>query len=276
MNVRMTRSDVVADPNEVRILVDRFSHEIKKELGSLVKSVVWFGSAVKPRSLEGKRILRDEILYGSDIDILIVFDDTTHFVTPEVITAYRIITEKTAFNVSARLHITTMALTKFWDYSLNGDPIMINILRDGIILLDDGCFGMAQKLLGSKKIEPTKSAVWIYLGRGPQSINNANWNACQAVLDLYWAVFDAAHAALLYHNVVPETPDYLVPLFQEHIINTNILPRKYLTVLGEFMNAGKMIMKGEITKMNGDSYDRYRTEAWEFVHIIQKAMMNNK
>jgi predicted nucleotidyltransferase len=211
MNVRAKKKDYVASPEEVEDIVNRFSKAITKELDQLVKSVVWFGSAVRRHFKEGKYSLRDEALFGSDIDVLIVIDDMINILTPEVITAYRVVTEKTAAKISKRIHITTMPLTKFWDYALKGDPILINMLRDGNAVYDVGCFGIAQKLLESKKIIPEKEIVWIYLGRGPMSISNAHWNMKEAVLDLYWAVFDAAHSALLHYGIVPDTPEQLVP-----------------------------------------------------------------
>ncbi|MBI5880828.1 nucleotidyltransferase domain-containing protein, partial [archaeon] len=241
-----------------------------KELGVLVKSVVWFGSAVRGGFAPGKTSLREEVLFGSDIDVLIVFDDMVNVLTPEIITAYRIVTEKTASNISKRLHITTMPLTKMWDYSLKGDPILINMLRDGRAVYDVGCFGMAQKMLGSKRIAPSKEIVWIYLARGPMSVANAEWNMKESVLDLYWSVLDAAHAALLHYDVVPESPEQIILLMKHHLVLKDLMDKKYLSVVGEFMNVGKMLMSGEVHKVSGDHYDRYRKEAVEFIHVVKE------
>jgi uncharacterized protein (UPF0332 family)/predicted nucleotidyltransferase len=269
MNIRAKSKDYIAKPEEIEEIVTRFSKEITKELDQLVKSVVWFGSAVRRHFSEGKHSLRDEALFGSDIDVLIVLDDMISVLNPEVITAYRVITEKTAAKISKRLHITTMPLTKFWDYSSKGDPILINMLRDGTAVYDVGCFGMAKKLLESKKIRPNKEIVWIYLGRGPMSIANAHWNMKEAALDLYWAVFDSAHSALLHYGIVPDTPEQLIPLMRHHLVGKRLLDKKQLSVVSEFMNLGKMIMAGELTKISGDHYDRYRKEADQFLHTVK-------
>ncbi|MBW2972727.1 nucleotidyltransferase domain-containing protein [Candidatus Woesearchaeota archaeon] len=270
MNVRTTKKEYVAKPEEVKGIVKRFSDEMVKELGPLVKSVVWFGSAVRGGFVPGKKDLRDEALFGSDIDVLIIFDDMVNILTPEVITAYRVVTERVAARISKRLHITTMPLTKFWDYSLKGDPILLNMLRDGNAVFDSGCFGMAKKMLGAKKITPGREIVWIYLARGPMSIANAHWNMRQGVLDLYWAVIDAAHAALLHHDIVPDTPDHLIPLVKHHLVGNGILHKRYISLLGEFMNVGRLIMSGEINKIPGDHYDRYRHEAEHFIHAVRE------
>jgi uncharacterized protein (UPF0332 family)/predicted nucleotidyltransferase len=270
MNVRTKSREYIAKPGEVEDIIKRFASAMTKELGPLVKSVVWFGSAMRKGVPEGKRSLKDEALFGSDIDVLIVFDDMVNILTPEVVTAYRVVTEKTAANISKRLHITTMPITKFWDYSLKGDPILINMLRDGKAVYDVGCFGMAQKMFGAKAIKPSKEIVWIYLGRGPMSISNAEYNMRQAVVDLHWAVFDAAHSALLHYDIVPDTPEHLVPLMKHHLVGTGKLDKRYLSLVSEFMNIGKMLMSGEVNKLPGSHYDRYRKEAEEFLHVVKE------
>ncbi|MBW2997378.1 nucleotidyltransferase domain-containing protein [Candidatus Woesearchaeota archaeon] len=269
MQFRKTTKEYAAEPGEIEDIVKHFAAEMTKELDVLVKSVVWFGSAVSGGFRPGKAGLRDEILFGSDIDVLIIFDDMINILNPEVITAYRVVTERIAAKISRRLHVTTMPITKFWDYSLKGDPILINMLRDGNAVYDAGCFGMAKKMLGSKKVKPSREIIWIYLKRGPMSISNAKWNMREAVLDLYWAVFDAAHSALLHHEIVPDTPEQLVLLMKHHLVQNGIIHKKYLSLVSEFMNVGKMLMSGEVQKVSGDHYDRYRKSAEDFMHVVK-------
>jgi len=272
MNLRTTSRPYVAKPAEVEDIVERFGKAMKDELGQLIKSVVWFGSEVRRGLAPGKRDIRDAALFGSDIDVLIVFDDQINVLTPEVVTAYRVVTEKTAADISKRLHITTMPLTKFWDYSLKGDPILINMLRDGKPVMDDGCFGMAQKLLSSRGIEPSREVVWIYLGRGPMSMANSHWNLKEATLDLYWAVMDAAHSALLRYGIAPDAPEHLVELVDGNLVKRGVLHKRYLYILGEFMNMGKMLMSGDVQKVSGDHYDRYRHEAEQFLKAVKDVL----
>jgi uncharacterized protein (UPF0332 family)/predicted nucleotidyltransferase len=255
-------------PEEAKAMVKKFSDEIINELGTLIKSVVWFGSRVRRPFKDGKKALDDTALFGSDIDVLIVFDDLVHVLNAEVVTAYRVVVESVAAKVSRRLHITTMPVTKFWDYAYNGDPILINMLRDGEEVFDTGCFGMAKQMLSAGQVKPSKEIVWTYLAKGPMSVSNSYWNMKQAVLNLYFTVIDAAHAALLSRGVAPDTPEHLVPLVKEHLVDTMMLERRYLSILSEFHNIGMMVMKGEVNKIRGDSYDRYRKEAETFLQGI--------
>ncbi|MFC1723327.1 hypothetical protein ACFL0V_04260 [Nanoarchaeota archaeon] len=278
MNLRMKKRDrpYVAEPEEIRDIAKRFSIKLQKELGPLVKSVVLFGSFTRHKFTSGKKpLLSEEILFSSDIDILILFDDLIHVVNPEVITAYRVITEKCASQVSKRLHITTLPLTKFWDYCQKGDPILINMLRDGEAVYDTGTFGMAKKMLHTNVLTPTREIIWIYLANGPLSLQTAKWNLRQAAMDLYWSVMDAAHSALLRKDVIPDSPEHLVPMFDKFIISNRLMDKKYLRVLGEFHNIGKQLMRGELKNLSGQKYEDYKQDAKEFLHAV-KEMLKNK
>lgn len=286
MNARISKKPYLTRPEEARDIAKRFSEEIKKELGILVKSVVLFGSFTKTRFTSGKKPLigeqktgkinaqedhlRDEILFSSDIDVLIVFDDLVNVLNPEVITAYRVVVENTASKISKRLHITTMQLTKFWEYCRKGDPILINMLREGETMLDTGVFSMAKKMLNTDEIRPTSETIKVYLANGPMSLMTAKWNIRQAVHDLYWSVMDAAHAALLKINVVPDTPKEIVGLFEKELVKKKLIEKKHLYTLAEFHNTGRMLMRGEIQKIYGDHYDRYRREAEEFIKAVKE------
>ncbi|MDP6139333.1 MAG: nucleotidyltransferase domain-containing protein, partial [Candidatus Woesearchaeota archaeon] len=88
----------------------RFANDIYKEMGGLIRAVIIFGSAARERTTA-----------KSDIDILVIIDDLTVSLSPEVLEAYRVIVNKTIVKVSTRLHITTLRFTSFWDYMRNGD-----------------------------------------------------------------------------------------------------------------------------------------------------------
>ena len=89
----------------------RFANEIYKEMGGLIRGVIIFGSTARKTTTP-----------KSDIDILVIIDDLTIGLSPEVLEAYRVIVNKTIVHVSTRLHITTLRFTSFWDYMRIGDP----------------------------------------------------------------------------------------------------------------------------------------------------------
>ncbi|MBU90187.1 hypothetical protein CMO94_01490, partial [Candidatus Woesearchaeota archaeon] len=67
----------------------RFANNLYKEMGGLIRAVIIFGSSARKAATA-----------KSDIDILVVIDDLTISLGPEVIEAYRVIVNKTIVRVS--------------------------------------------------------------------------------------------------------------------------------------------------------------------------------
>lgn len=235
-----------------------FAKQIYKEFKELVKAVVVFGSSTRGKNPKG------------DIDVLIVVDDLSIKMSQEVTEAYRVIVEKTMLNVSKRLHITTLKLTTFWEHVKSGDPIAINILRDGFALIDTGFVEPLQALLAQGRIRPTKESVWTYFSRAPATLQNSKWHLLQATLDLYWSVIDASHAALMSLNVIPPSPSHVADLLEQKLVKKKLLPKKHANTMRNFYKLSRMILHRELKEIKGEEYEIYYKEAKEFVDFMKK------
>lgn len=252
------------DRNDVDISY-RFANEVYKEMGGLIRGVIIFGSAARKNTTA-----------KSDIDILVIIDDLMISLSPEVVEAYRVIINKTIVKVSTRLHITTLRFTSFWEYIRNGDPVGINILRDGVALIDSGFFEPLQSLLKKGKIRPTSESIWTYYVRAPNTLHNSKWHILQATLDLYWAVIDAAHAALMKHGEIPPTPEHVADLLEEKLVKKKLLEHKYVAIMRHFYKVMKMIVHREIKEIKGEDYDNYFKAAEEFVNRMRDFIDDKK
>lgn len=242
----------------------KFAKEIYKEFGTLLKGIILFGSrARKETSIKG------------DIDILIIVDDVTNEIDPVFVDTYRIITEKTVRKVSDRLHVITLKFSTFWEYVRNSDPIAVNLLRDGVALLDSGFFSPLQTLLGQGRIRPTAESVHSYFAKSPATLHNSKWHILQATVDLYWAVMDAAHAGLMHIGEVPPSPKHVPDLMEKNMLSKNIVNKRDIDVVKEFYKIQKMITYREIKEISGEQYDIYYKEAYDFVEKI-KAFLEKK
>jgi uncharacterized protein (UPF0332 family)/predicted nucleotidyltransferase len=237
-----------------------FSKRLYDEFGPLIKAIVLFGSTSKtPRTNP-----------GSDIDILVVIDDTETVMTRELVETYRIITEKLIINISDKLHVTSLKLTTFWEYVRAGDPVGMNILRSGVALLDTGFFEPLRALLARGRIRPSPEAVWTYFARAPRTIHNSKWHVLQGTLDLYWAVIDAAHAALMKMDVSPPSPEHVADMLDEKLVKTKILHARYAHIARKFYKLQKDITYREVKEVSGKEFDAYCKEAQEFVNEMEK------
>jgi predicted nucleotidyltransferase/uncharacterized protein (UPF0332 family) len=239
-----------------------FSKKVYKEFSKFIKAIVLFGSTARKKSDGANK---------GDIDILIIVDDVSIIIDREFVEAYRIIVEKIVAQVNPKkLHITTLKFTSFWEYVRAGDPVAINILRDGIPIIDSGFFEPLQVLLYQGRIRPSPESMWSYFSKAPVTLHNSKWHIKQGVLDLYWAVIDAAHAALMKLNEVPPSPNHVADMLEQKMVQRGLLKQKHVETMRRFYHISRIILHGQITEISGAQFDDYFKEAKEFVEEMQK------
>lgn len=237
----------------------KFAKSVDKELGDFLKVAALFGSATKEKRA-GKH----------DIDVLLVVDDADLIVTKELSETYRVIVEQAAVRITPRIHISTLKLTNYWEKVRNGDPVVINVLREGIPLIDKGFFRATQALLAQGRIRPTKESIWTYYARSPVSIKNARRHVMQACVDLYWASIDAAHAALMTVGTLPPSPEHVPDMMDEHLVRKGLLHKKYPVVMRELYDLSKHIEHRDIKEVAGSQYDDYLKETLDLVDSLRR------
>lgn len=239
----------------------RFANELYKELGSMLRAVVIFGSTARHTQQR-----------SSDLDILVILDDILMSMTPEVLEAYRIIVQRIIVRVSTKIHVTTLRFTAFWDYVRNGDPVSVNILRDGVAVIDSGFFDPLQALLKRGRIRPTKESIWTYYARAPNTLHNSKWHIMQGTMDLYWAVIDAAHAALMKVGEIPPTPEHISYMMDKALVKKKLLEPHYAKTMQMFYKLMKMITRAQIREISGKQFDHYFKLADDFVRRMKKVI----
>ena len=246
-------------------VAQEFAQRLKNELGEFLIAVVIFGSSARGTSTA-----------QSDIDVLVIGDDISFELTQALVEAYRIIIENIIAATSRRLHVTSMTFSSFWEYARVGDPVAINILRDGLPLIDIGFFEPLQTLLKRGRIRPTEESIWRYFGRSPRTLINSRWHVLQATLDLYWAIIDSSHAALMRHGVIPPSPEHAADMLHEKLVKNRLLEPKYADTMRRFYNLSKQITHREIKEVKGSDYDKYLKEASDFVERIRRLLQEHK
>jgi predicted nucleotidyltransferase len=105
--------------------VVKFTNEIRKQYGNIIKSVLIFGSAAKGTMTK-----------GSDTDVWVILDDTATKSSEDldkVNTQIYLIAHELK-----DLHVQTTALTEFWQWVKSGSPELVNFLRYGLPIYDTG------------------------------------------------------------------------------------------------------------------------------------------
>jgi len=248
--------------SEIVEIAYKFTKEIHTELKDFLKAVILFGSSARKKQ------------DANDIDILLIVDDVSMDFSPEMVQAYRIIVENTVAKVSTLIHVTSMKFSSFWEYVRAGDPIAINVLRDGYALIDSGFFDPMQLLLHQGRVKPTPEALWAYFNRAPRTLKNSKKRILEACVDLYWAVIDAAHAALMYSDEIPPSPDHVADLMEDKLVKKKLLDKKYPWTMRKFYTLSKDILAGRRKEVSGPEYDALFKEAEDFVDAMKKYIQN--
>ncbi|USN45157.1 MAG: nucleotidyltransferase domain-containing protein [Candidatus Woesearchaeota archaeon] len=217
---------------EAITLAYEFAKHLHREVHDFVKAIVLFGSQAKSNKP------------GHDIDLLIVVDDVAVHIDDETAEAYRIIVEKIMLKVSKRLHVTTLRFTSFWEYVRSGDPVAMNMLRDGLPLIDTGFFEPLQLLLKQGRIFPSEETMWLYLQRAKNSLQNSQKRIGGALVDLYWGVVDAAHAALMRLNVSPPSPLHIPALLEKEMVAKSYLTKADVELYKTLYAISKRVEQG--------------------------------
>lgn len=247
-----TESDIAMD----------FATKVYQHFNRIVKSVILFGSTVKKTQSP-----------GSDIDIIIIIDDASLRWDQELIAWYREELEKIidANPYKLVLHINTIKLTTWWDDLIRGDPVVVNIIRDGQSLMDFGGFFEPLKfLLATGRIKSTPEAIYSLLQRAPQHIGRSKIAELNVVEGLFWSMVDSSHAALIAAKISPPSPEHIPISLKENFVDVGKLKMNYVTDYRDLLMLHKRISHGEVQNLNGVNLDEWKRKAEDFLSTMTK------
>jgi len=237
-----------------------FAVKAYKKFDKLIKSAVLFGSVAK-----------GTMVPGSDIDIVIILDDASVKWDQELIAWYREELEKlikeNPYHTS--LHINTIKLTTWWEDLMRGDPVVINIIRNGEPILDMGGFFTPLKyLLVQGRIKPTPEAIYTCLQRAPTHFGRSKIAELNSIEGLYWAMVDSGHAALIAANVLPPSPEHIPGELKLNFVDQKKLNMKYVMWFREVLDIHKKIMHGEVRDLKGEEIDSLQEKTQDFIKTM--------
>lgn len=237
-----------------------FAVKVYKKFDKLIKSIVLFGSIAKKTSV-----------VGSDIDLILILDDVSVKWDQELIAWYRTelgkIVKQNPYKIN--IHINTIKLSTWWNDLIRGDPVVINIIRDGKALIDfGGFFEPLQYLLVEGKIKPSPEAIYSLLQRAPMHITRSRLAELSCIEGLFWSMVDSSQAALIAANVMPSSPEHLPIDLKETFVDEGKLKMKYVGWYNDLLILHKKIVHGHITDLKGVEIDAWQEKAQEFLKTM--------
>jgi predicted nucleotidyltransferase len=237
-----------------------FAVKVYKKFDKVIKSIVLFGSVAKEDSVA-----------GSDIDIIIILDDASVNWDQELIAWYREELDKLLRKnpYEQNLHINTIKLSSWWEDLMRGDPVVINILRYGEVMIDyGGFFEPLKRLLLLGKIRPSPESIYISLQRAPMHLARSKQAELNSIEGLYWAMVDSSHAALIAINVLPPSPEHLAVDLRENFVVAGKLNMKYVQWYKEVLMLHKKIAHGQIKDLKASDIDLWQERTKEFIDVM--------
>ncbi len=243
-----------------------FATKAHRLFDHLIKATVLFGSQAT-----------GEQKSGSDIDIIIIIDDAAINWDLELTSWYREELAKliAAQNYGKDLHINTIRLTTWWRDLMHGDPVVLNIIRNGQVLIDlGGFFNPIKALMIQGKIHSTPEAVYASLQRSPQHLVRSKLALLSSVEGVYWCMVEAAQAALITLGKLPPSPEHVTKMLHESFVEAGILKSDYVKWYRDIYVLHKQIAHGEVRSVKASEVEAWHSRAEEFmkkmVDIIDK------
>ncbi|MFH1802758.1 MAG: nucleotidyltransferase domain-containing protein [archaeon] len=266
--VKAKKGVVKGKPKQLKELPERkLTTEKEIAMDFAIKAHKRFDRVVKASILFGSQVKNAEAAPGSDIDIILIVDDAAIAWDIELVAWYREELSKLIANqkYGADLHINTVKLTTWWEDLLQGDPVVINVLRYGEALIDDGFFNPMKALLLNGKVRSTPEAVNAALQRAPGHLARSRFSEMGAIEGVYWAMVDSAQAALMTAGKMPPSPEHIPEMLKDVFVDAGMLKEGYIKTLGELYLLHKSIAHGQIGNIDGREIDQWQDTAEKFL-----------
>ena len=244
---------------------EQFKEQCLKKYKDLIKTIFVFGS-----------YLRDDFTSKSDLDVLVLLDDTKMRITDELKDDITDKLHKIAKNIDDRLHVQpAWTVTEFWDMVRMSHPLLHTILRDGWAIYDQGFFIPMKKLLERGKIPSSLEAIELLMASAPQKLERAKRvKLYQISEDCYSAVLNSSQAVLMYLGKQVPNPKNTPKAIKEYLIDTKMLPEKYLDLLQEILKFRKDVEHKKRKTISGEKVDEYIKRAEQYVKKMEKIYQN--
>ncbi|MFZ8830287.1 MAG: nucleotidyltransferase domain-containing protein [Candidatus Aenigmatarchaeota archaeon] len=245
------------DEKEKRLQEAReFAKRVLEKYGNLVKSIVLMGSVV-----------RGEFKPESDIDIIVILDDTIEELSGDKLEAIDDDLEKMAKSISDKISIQpSYTLTEFVDYAKSGHPIVYNFIKEGEPLFDAGFFMPWKRLLKLGKIQGTREAIENYMEDAPKKLARAKTvKLLMLAEDCYYAMVNSAQAVLMFMGLEPPVPSKLYEEVMEYLVKPGLLEEEYAKWLKEIVQIRKDIEHKKLLEVKGEFVDQWIERAEKYV-----------
>ncbi len=150
------------------------------------------------------------------------------------------------FNIPLNVNPQVYVLTDFWEWLRDGNPIILNLLRDAVPLFDKGMFAPWKQLLHTGRIRTSLESAEQHKSSAKYAFDQVNQNIKGIGEDgLYFALLNYAQAALMLAGKMPPAPQETAKLFKDQFCKPPYnFPEASLAALKETILVRKQLEHG--------------------------------
>lgn len=245
-------------PHNAAYLTEQRYKEVRAFAEKVLEKHKAISSAVLKRPSESRNLL----------EIVFILDDLNSLIFDPQVEEFRISVSDIAYESTLPLKCEAMLASAFWDGFRSRDDDVMQLAREGLVIYDNGFFLPLQDLLVTGKIRPSRESMDVYFVKAEHSLKTSNQKVGRAVIDLYWAVIDTAHAAVMVAGLTPPSPKHLAEAVRKELVARNLVHRRCADIVDRFYAAAKSIMHKEVFEVSGREFDSYLADADFFLKEI--------
>lgn len=240
------------------------SDPLKEELDDYLKAVWVYGSTARQEQTE-----------GSDIDILVLLDDTADgFEKKDYQQAKELTKTLEEKNEDLDLHFQPpKLLSHWWELIISGEPWAVTAIKDAQVLYDDsGYIALTKQLLDAGEMHGTYERAQRLMERSREKVRETNQLMLEDITsELLSAMTEAARAVLMYYGNPPPAPSRIGDQLKETFVEKeDLLPQQAVDDYIGFYKVTEKIAHGSMTDVSGGELDRYIDESIRFIRAMAK------
>lgn len=248
-----------------KIMIDTVNVFVQNTLSRLtnITSICLIGSRNKEESVE----------QGSDLDIMVLVDDTEELNKNKVKTIVKNIGKM----VDEIIDCEVLFLTEFWKYVNSGSPIIYHMIKNATIYYDTGFFETIQKLMRFGCIKPKSKAVDQQLSIAKQLMKITYHSVNRGLINnLQGAVVSSTQSLLMEMGVEPPNPKQVPDYIKKFLVDENILNEEYYNIAKEVIQTHKDIEHNKKPPLSGNDLQKLYNNSTKFVTKIEDIISSMK
>lgn len=245
--------------------VEIYTASILEKFKHYIKAVVIWGSS---KTGVGKK-------KSSDIDVAVIVDDTDvqRMSRPELKERLFQHLYERARPISRRIHPQPYLLSEFLEYVREGNPVICNILRDGLPVYDVGFFLPLQRSLISGNIRPTRECIDKHMSIAFDLLDLVeNVVTEKLTYDLEQAIVSSAQAVLMELGYRPPAPNEVVNFLREFMVPSKLIDEELVKIAEEIITLYKSVEHRERKRVSGEEIEKYFVKAKKFVEEMSRIL----